>query len=84
MTTRRRARRDTADSADGLPRDVWGAIARAALHLEGDDVRVWARLSLVNSAWRAGIQGVLSRQCISASRLRPGLQLVREHQALCS
>jgi len=60
-TRRRRARRETAESADGLPRDVWGAIARAALHLEGDGVRAWARLSLVNSAWRAGIEGVLGR-----------------------
>ncbi len=62
MTTRRRARRDTAESAsDPVPCDVWGAIARAALHLEGDGVRAWARLSLVNSAWRAGIEGVLGR-----------------------
>ena len=58
------ARRETARAAldwRNLPRDVWGAIARAALRLEGDDVRAWARLSLVNRAWRAGIQGVLSQ-----------------------
>ena len=42
-----------------LPRDVWSAIARLALNLEGDDARAWARLSLVNSAWCAGTQGVL-------------------------
>ena len=41
-----------------LPTDVWTVIARAALHAEDDDVRVWARLSLVNSTWRAGLKGV--------------------------
>ncbi len=62
MMIRRRARRETSESADDpVPRDVWGAIARAALHQEGDDVRAWARLSLVNSAWRDSLQGVLSQ-----------------------
>jgi hypothetical protein len=42
-----------------LPADAWAAIARAALHAEDDDVRTWARLSLVNSSWRAALQGVL-------------------------
>ena len=42
-----------------LPADTWGAIARAALRLEADDVRAWARLSLVSSAWRVGLQGAL-------------------------
>ena len=68
------ARRKTAEAAldwRNLPVDVWEAIARAALHLEGDNVRAWARLSLVNSAWRAGLQGVLS-------------QLLTPYQSMCT
>jgi hypothetical protein len=41
-----------------LPADAWGAIARAALHAENDDVQTWAQLSCVNSTWRAALQGV--------------------------
>ncbi len=43
-----------------LPADMWGAIARAALHAEGDDVHVWERLCRVNSTWRAGLTGAYS------------------------
>jgi len=49
-----------AEGADGppdLPVDAWGAVARAALHQEGNGVQAWARLSLVNGVWRAGLQG---------------------------
>ncbi len=42
-----------------LPVDAWHVIARAALHVEGDDVRAWVRFSLVNSVWRAALQGAL-------------------------
>ncbi len=41
-----------------LPADAWAIVARAALHAEDDDGRAWARLSLVNSTWRAALQGV--------------------------
>ena len=42
-----------------LPVDAWHAIARAALHVAGYDVRAWVRFSLVNSVWRAALQGAL-------------------------
>ncbi len=53
--------------ASALPADMWGAIARAALRAEGDDVRVWERLCRVNSTWRAGLTGAYSA-CHSARR----------------
>ena len=41
----------------GLPPDAWGAVARAALAAEGHSFQAWARLSLVNRAWRDGLRG---------------------------
>ena len=52
-----------------LPVDAWGAIARAALRVEGDDMRAWVRYSLVNSAWRAALQGALHR-CLAPVAIR--------------
>ena len=44
-----------------LPADVWGAVARATLHAEGDTLRAWERLGRVNSIWRASLKGDCSR-----------------------
>ena len=46
------------DRLPELPADAWGTIARAALHGEDDDVKAWARLSLVSRAWRTGLSSV--------------------------
>lgn len=43
-----------------LTPDAWGAVARAALAAEADNLTAWARLSLVNRAWRNGLQGASS------------------------
>ncbi len=37
--------------------DAWGAVARTALVAEGNSFQAWARLSLVNRAWRDGLRG---------------------------
>jgi hypothetical protein len=54
-----------------LPADAWGAIARLALHAEADDVRAWARPSLVNSNWRAALRGVRSKECAAETAAGP-------------
>lgn len=41
-----------------LPSETWVAAAAAALHADDDDVRTWARLSLVNKTWHAALAGV--------------------------
>ena len=48
-----------AGSRPRLPAELWGAIARATLRAEGDDVRAWERLCRVSWSWRAGLQGDL-------------------------
>ena len=40
-----------------LPVDLWGLIAHGTLRAEGDDLRSWERLSLVNHTWRAVLSG---------------------------
>ena len=38
-----------------LPADIWEAIVRAALRLEGGTVDAWTRLSLVSSEWQRAL-----------------------------
>jgi len=45
-----------------LPADLWGLIARTTLRAEGDDLRSWERLSLVNRTWRAVLSGAVPLQ----------------------
>ena len=40
-----------------LPPELLEPIARLALEAAGGDVRVWARLSLVNTAFREAVRG---------------------------
>ena len=40
-----------------LPPELLEPIARMALEAEGGDVRAWARLSLVGTAWRDALRG---------------------------
>ena len=50
------------DELPCLPPELLERIARLALEAEGGDVRTWARLSLVSTAWRHTLRGECGRQ----------------------
>jgi len=84
----KQAARSPADrAADGaapwrpprLPSEIWQQISRAALAAEDGDPRAWARLSAVNSLWRAAVScAVLVPDSVPEAGPMPG-----DHQLLC-
>jgi hypothetical protein len=66
-----------------LPALAWAVVARAALHAEDDDVRTWARLSLVNSTWRAALRGV-AYTCSEADSATCDVPFVRLSPSFCA
>ncbi len=48
-----------------LPPELMERIARAALAVEGADMRAWARLSLVCRTWRESLRGARLRVPLS-------------------
>jgi len=87
-STSEQAARSPADrAADGaepsrpprLPNEIWQQIARAALAAEDGDMRAWARLSAVNSLWRAAVScAVMSPDAVPEVGPVPG-----DQQLLC-